>query len=68
MWNLKLDLGKHSFGKGAFGPEQAKKLIPVVRQPALWETLDSVTDDDLHVTIRRVGKVLRLYVKIDIPA
>lgn len=69
MWDLKLDLGKDSFGKGAFGPEQGKgKAAPGPSQPTLWEALDSVREEDLQVSIKRVGKVLRVDVKIEIPA
>jgi DNA-binding XRE family transcriptional regulator len=69
MWDLKLDLGKHSFGKGAFGGEQEKgRTVPEPSQPTLWDALDSVRDEDLHVTVKRVGKVLRVDVRIEIPA
>jgi hypothetical protein len=69
MWDLKLDLGKHSFGKGAFGREQEKgKGAPEPSQPTLWDALDSVREEDLHVSVKRVGKVLRVDVKIEIPA
>jgi hypothetical protein len=67
MWDLKLDLGRYSFGKGAF--EQGRgKTVPVPSQPMLWEALDSVREEDLQVSIKRVGKVLRVDVKIEIPA
>ncbi len=69
MWDLKLDLGRHSFGKGAFGAVQTKgKQVPQPSQPTLWEVLDSVGEEDLHVSVKRVGKVLRVDVKIEIPA
>ena len=66
-WNLKLDLGKHSFGKGAFGVQTGQQ-VPVPTQRTLWEVLDSVGEEDLHVTMKRVGKVLRVDVRIEIPA
>lgn len=66
-WNLKLNLGKHSFDKGAFGPQKGQQ-PPVPTQPTLWDALDSVGEEDLHVTMKRVGKVLRLDVRIEIPA
>jgi hypothetical protein len=69
IWDLKLDLGIHSFDKGAFGSEPAKgKHSPEPSQPTLWEVLDSVGEEDLHVSVKRVGKVLRVDVKIEIPA
>lgn len=69
IWDLKLDLEGYSFGKGAFGPEQEKgKPLPKPSQTTLWEALDSVREKDLNVTMKRVGKVLRIHVKIEIPA
>lgn len=67
LWSLKLDLGKQSFEKGAFGPEVAK-LTPAETQRSLWEALDSIGDEDLHVTTKRIGKILRVDVRIEIPA
>jgi len=67
LWNLKLDLGKQSFDKGAFGTEVGK-LSPAETQRSLWEALDSIGDEDLHVTTKRVGKILRVDVRIEIPA
>ncbi|MCH7979141.1 MAG: hypothetical protein IH935_09225 [Acidobacteria bacterium] len=70
MWDLKLDLGRYSFTKEAFGRDQEKgKPVSTPSQPMLWEeALDRVKEEDLHVTMKRVGKVLRLNVKIEIPA
>ena len=69
MWDLKLDLGGHSFNKEAFGTEEKKdEPKDEQRQPTLWEALDSVSEEDLHVTMKRVGKVLRVDVRIEIPA
>jgi hypothetical protein len=69
MWDLKLDLGKYSFDKGAFGREQAKgRTTPEPSQPTLWEALDAVREEDLRVSVKRVGKVFRVDVRIEIPA
>jgi hypothetical protein len=70
IWDLKLDLGKYSFGRGAFGVDEKKaERFPVTpQQPTLWEALDAVKEKDLHVTMKRVGKVLRVDVRIEIPA
>ena len=67
MWDLKLDLGKQTFSRGAFGAQTGKQ-APVPTQRTLWEALDSVGEEDLHVTMQRVGKVLRVDVRIEIPA
>lgn len=70
LWNLKLDLREHSFDSEAFGLRDGKKEKPGPNpaQLALWEMLDTVTEEDLHVTMKRVGKVLRFDVRIEIPA
>jgi hypothetical protein len=69
LWNLKLDLGKYSFDRGAFGNDESKQQrVPLPKQPTLWEALDSVREEDLRVTMKRVGKVVRFDVRIEIPA
>lgn len=69
LWNLKLDLGVHSFGKEAFGEEVRKdESHRHATQSAFWGAVDSVSEKDLHVTMKRVGKVLRFDVRIEIPA
>jgi transcriptional regulator with XRE-family HTH domain len=69
LWDLKLDLGKYSFGKEAFPSEGQKvEAAPKPIQRTLWEALDAVKEEDLHVTMKRVGKVLRVDVRIEIPA
>jgi hypothetical protein len=67
LWGLKLDLGKHTFDKEAFGTE-AGQPSPAATQRSLWEALDAIADEDLHVTTKRVGKILRVDVRIEIPA
>ncbi len=68
LWDLKFDIGEYSFSRGAFGPaEQSSKISPLP-QPGLWDSLDSLQEDDLHLNVKRVGKVLRIDVRIDIPA
>lgn len=69
IWDLKLDLGGYSFDKGAFGPRQeqskpAKKPV----QPTLWDALDAVRPENLKVTMKRQGKVIRFDVRIEMPA
>ena len=69
VWDLKLDLGRHSFTKGAFGTEREKpRLVPKANQLKLLELLDGVKEEDLHVETKRAGKVLHVDVKIQIPA
>lgn len=69
LWNLKLDLGKYSFDREAFGKEESgEQRVPSPKQLTLWEALDAVSEEDLHVTMKRVGKVLRVDVRIEIPA
>jgi hypothetical protein len=70
LWNLKLNLGAHSFDKEAFGDKEGKtrELGSNPAQLVFWQTLDAVSEKDLHVTMKRVGKVLRFDVRIEIPA
>lgn len=70
LWNLKLDLGKYSFDREAFGNDESKQQqrVPLPKQPTLWEALDSVREEDLRVTMKRVGKVVRFDVRIEILA
>jgi hypothetical protein len=70
LWNLKLDLGKYSFGREAFGADESERSQSILQpdQPTLWEALDAVKEEDLRVTMKRVGKVLRFDVRIEIPA
>jgi hypothetical protein len=67
LWNLKLVLGRHSFDKGSFGPNVGPT-SPTVTQRSLWEALDSIGDEDLQIRTKRVGRVLRVDVRIEIPA
>ena len=70
MWNLKLDLGPHSFDKDAFvQPEETDERVPSKAiQPTLWDALDSLTDRNVHLTLKRVGRAFSVHLKIDIPA
>lgn len=68
IWNLKLDIGKHSFDKEAFGREEPRRSPPGPRQPTLWEALDAVSEENLRISVKRVGKVFRVNVEIEIPA
>src|SRR5258708_10089308 len=51
LWNLKLDLGKYSFDREAFGKEESgEQRVPLPKQLTLWEALDAVSEEDLRVT------------------
>jgi hypothetical protein len=66
IWDLRLDFGGASFSKDAFPP--SKNEVQPASQRSLWEKLDSITQDDLRFTVKRVGKSLRVAVHFDIPA
>lgn len=71
LWNLKLGLGKNFFDKGAFGTEEAMEneaSRATTAQMAFWETVNTIEEKDLHVTMKRVGKVLQFKVEIKVPA
>jgi transcriptional regulator with XRE-family HTH domain len=66
-WNLRLDLKENSFGKEAFGTDRTPASSEW-KQLTLFEALDSISDQDLQVTVKRTGRVLKVHVAIDIPA
>ena len=66
IFDLRLDLKEHSFSKEAFGLEQPSE--PEWKQLTLFELLDSISDQDLQVTVKRTGRVFRVHVAIEIPA
>jgi hypothetical protein len=68
VWDLKLDLGHHFFGRESFDREQSKGRPPEPEQPTLWEALDSLTDEDVQISLKRVGKAFGVHLKIKIPA
>lgn len=68
LFELRLDLGQYSFYKEAFGRQPERKITTEPTQLKLLELLDSVSEDDLQVTVKRMGKTLRVHVKIEIPA
>jgi hypothetical protein len=69
LWDLKLDFGKYSFNREAFGKEESREQrVTLPKQLAFWEAVDSVREEDLRITMKRVGKVLRFDVRIEIPA
>jgi len=67
VWSLKLDLKEHSFTQDAFS-ERKHKENPEWRQLSLFEALDSISNDDLQVSVKRTGKVFRIHVAVEIPA
>jgi hypothetical protein len=65
--NLTLGLNKQSFDKTAFVKEGTKAL-PEWRQLTLFEALDSISSQNLQVSVKRTGRVFKVHVAIDIPA
>jgi hypothetical protein len=68
IWDLRLEVGGVAFSKGAFLPSKKDAKPAPASQMSLWEKLDSITQDDLRFTVKKVGKVLRVAVHFDIPA
>ena len=66
IWSLRLHLGEHSFPQSAFA--QKKNEGAEWRQLTLFEALDSISNDDLKVNVKRTGKVFRIHVAVEIPA
>ena len=67
IWELRLDLKENSFRKEAFA-EGNQEGTGEWRQLALFEALDSISEEDLHVNVKRTGKVFRIHVAVEIPA
>ena len=67
IWKLKLDLKERSFTQEAFGSSRQKESAEW-RQLTLFEALDSISEDDLQVNVKRTGRVLRIHVAVEIPA
>ena len=53
MWDLHPKIDKTTFGKLAFQKVKAKGFAAT--QMSLWDALDSITQDDLKITVKRVG-------------
>jgi len=67
IWELKLDLKEHSFSQDAFPKEKLRESAQW-RQLTLFEALDSISDEDLQVNVKRTGRVFRIHVAVEIPA
>lgn len=70
MWDFEIRGGGKSFNSEAFLPAIADAPQPVQQQLKLdlWQKLDGITEDNLKIGVKRVGKTLRLAVRIEIPA
>jgi transcriptional regulator with XRE-family HTH domain len=66
-YDLTLGLNEQSFDKTAFVKE-GTRASPEWRQLTLFETLDSISSQNLQVSVKRTGRVFRVHVAIDIPA
>lgn len=67
LWDLRLTVAGVSFDKGAF-PSATINKPQAQSQMSLLEMLDSIKQEDLRFTVKRVGKSLRVALQIDIPA
>jgi transcriptional regulator with XRE-family HTH domain len=66
-YELTLGLNEQSFDKTAFVKE-GPKALPEWRQLTLFEALDSISSQNLQVSVKRTGRVFKVHVAIDIPA
>jgi transcriptional regulator with XRE-family HTH domain len=65
-YELTLGLNEQPFDKTAFVREGPK--APEWRQLTLFEALDSISSQNLQVSVKRTGTVFKVHVAIDIPA
>jgi predicted transcriptional regulator len=66
IWDFKLKIGDVSLDRSSL-PKQ-EETSPRAEQLLLWETLDSIKQQDLKIAVKREGSVLKVEVNIDIPA
>ncbi len=68
LWDIEFQVGKQKFDKSDFSPAAPLKPLAVPIQMSLWDKLDAIKQEDLQITVKRVGKELRVSVKVPIPA
>ncbi len=68
LWDIEFHFGKQKFDKADFSPPAPLKPRVVPTQMSLWDKLDAIRQEDLQITVKRVGKELRVSVKVPIPA
>jgi transcriptional regulator with XRE-family HTH domain len=66
-WDFKLKIGDVVFDRSSF-PKQKEIDQKPEQLPLIWETLDSIRQQDLKIAVVRVGATFNVEVKIKIPA
>jgi transcriptional regulator with XRE-family HTH domain len=66
LWSLEIRVGQARFDRKSFDAQQKTTSVP--KQLGLWEKLDAIKEEDLHIAVKRVGKTLKVSVQISIPA
>jgi transcriptional regulator with XRE-family HTH domain len=67
LFDLRLTIGHQSFDKTDFKlPEKKVSGTPI--QLSFWEVWDSISENNLKPSIKRVGKTLHLSIRIEVPA
>src|SRR5947209_5271126 len=71
LWPFNVVVGDVSFDNSSFTAttsEPVQSQSPRQLELELWKRLDSISERDLHIELKRQGKTLRVAVRIDIPA
>jgi transcriptional regulator with XRE-family HTH domain len=67
LWDFRLKIGDTSFDRTS-SPRPSENERIAEQLPLIWESLDSIKQQDLKISVAREGSTLKVEVKIDIPA
>lgn len=67
LWDFKLKIGDVSFDRTS-SQIRSESIQSPEQLPLIWYALDAIKQQDLKITVVRVGTTLNVEVKIDIPA
>jgi hypothetical protein len=65
LWGFKLEIAGVPLDRASLGTDENSQ---TPKQLLLWETLDSIKQQDLKISVRREGSTFNVDVRIEIPA
>ena len=68
LWGIRIVVGDASFDPSTFDNQPDRPRPAEQLELNLWKKLDAISERDLHISLRREGKTLKVAVSIDIPA
>jgi transcriptional regulator with XRE-family HTH domain len=68
LWRIRIVVGDTSFDPSTFDNQPERPKPAEQLELNLWKKLDAISERDLHISLRREGKTLKVAVSIDIPA